>query len=218
MAGEPRVTNTIRSRREQFDLSQGRLAGRVGTSRQTLNAVEAGRTVPSTVLALRLAAALSCRVEDLFRLPGGTGEEVTAGQKLFTLEAMKMENPLRAPHDGWVAELAVAVKAKMATIDVDSAAAVHVDVTNGSVALSGGVRSQPVRKQFEDAARSVGGVRALVDRTIVNPKLRSVRESLSDAALLAKGEDASFQNKVHLAMDAKGFVDSGDDPADEGTS
>ncbi len=79
MAGESRVTNTIRSRREQFDLSQGRLAGRVGASRQTLNAVEAGRTVPSTALALRLAAALSCRVEDLFRLPGGTAEEVTAG-------------------------------------------------------------------------------------------------------------------------------------------
>ena len=91
-----------------------------------------------------------------------------------------------APTQAKDAALAVAVKAKMATIDVDSAAAVHVDVTNGSVALSGEVRSQPVRKQFEDAARSVGGVRALVDRTIVNPKLRSVRESLSDAALLAK--------------------------------
>ena len=28
-----------------------------------------------------------------------------------------------------------------------------------------------------------------------------------NAALLAKGDDASFQNRVHLAMDAKGFVD-----------
>ncbi len=28
-----------------------------------------------------------------------------------------------------------------------------------------------------------------------------------NAALLAKGEDASFQNKVHLAMQAKGFLD-----------
>jgi PTH1 family peptidyl-tRNA hydrolase len=37
----------------------------------------------------------------------------------------------------------------------------------------------------------------------------------ADAALLAKGEDSSFQNRVHLAMDAKGF---GAGDADEGTS
>jgi PTH1 family peptidyl-tRNA hydrolase len=36
------------------------------------------------------------------------------------------------------------------------------------------------------------------------------------SALLAKGEDATFQNKVHLAMDAKGY--GGGDAADEGIS
>jgi len=51
------------------------------------------------------------------------------------------------------------------------------------------------------------------------PWVEAVCDAVADnAALLAKGEDASFQNKVHLAMDAKGFVVSGDDPADEGTS
>ena len=43
-------------------------------------------------------------------------------------------------------------------------------------------------------------------------------ETLTDAAadnadLLARGEDASFQNKIHLAMDAKGFGDKADDEA-----
>jgi PTH1 family peptidyl-tRNA hydrolase len=37
-----------------------------------------------------------------------------------------------------------------------------------------------------------------------------------NAELLAKGEDATFQNKVHLAMDAKGY--GGDEAADEGIS
>jgi peptidyl-tRNA hydrolase, PTH1 family len=37
-----------------------------------------------------------------------------------------------------------------------------------------------------------------------------------NAALLAKGEDASFQNKVHLAMQAKGFFDSKNGDAGDG--
>ncbi len=77
-----KITNNLRSWRERLGLSQGELAGRVRTSRQTLGAIEAGRTVPSTALALRLAATLGCRVEELFHLPGptvpGAEHEVTA--------------------------------------------------------------------------------------------------------------------------------------------
>jgi PTH1 family peptidyl-tRNA hydrolase len=48
------------------------------------------------------------------------------------------------------------------------------------------------------------------------PWVEALCETVADnAALLANGEDASFQNKVHLAMDAKGF---GGDAADEGAS
>lgn len=65
-----RMANSVRAWRERAGLAQWDLAARVQTSRQTLAAIEAGRTVPGTVLALRLAAALACRVEELFRLPG----------------------------------------------------------------------------------------------------------------------------------------------------
>ena len=42
------------------------------------------------------------------------------------------------------------------------------------------------------------------------PWVEALCEIIADnAGLLAKGEDASFQNKVHLAMDAKGFGGSG---------
>jgi len=71
------VVNHLRARRERVQLSQGQLAEQAGTSRQTLNAIEAGRAVPGTALALRLAAALACQVEDLFRL-GDAEEEITA--------------------------------------------------------------------------------------------------------------------------------------------
>jgi putative transcriptional regulator len=49
-------------------LTQAELAERVGVSRKTINTVENGVFIPSTLLALKLAAALRKRVEDLFYL------------------------------------------------------------------------------------------------------------------------------------------------------
>ena len=40
-----------------------------------------------------------------------------------------------------------------------------------------------------------------------------MRTTPSNAALLADGKDSTFQNKVHLAMQAKGFFDKDDDGA-----
>lgn len=59
----------LAERRQAAGLSQRALADAVGISRQALSAVEAGRSVPSTVLSLRLARTLGCTVEDLFALP-----------------------------------------------------------------------------------------------------------------------------------------------------
>lgn len=84
------------------------------------------------------------------------------------------------------AVLAAAVATKLATIDLDSASAVHVRAAGGTVTLTGQVRSQAVRTRFEAAARAIGGVRAVDDRTALNPKLRSVTEKVSDAALAAR--------------------------------
>ncbi len=54
--------------RTAANLTQAELAERVGVSRKTINTVENGVFVPSTVLALKLAAALKKKVEDLFYL------------------------------------------------------------------------------------------------------------------------------------------------------
>lgn len=68
---EPHITPHLRGRRADAGLSQRDLAARVGISRQAVVAIEAGKQVPSTVVALQMARALRCRVEDLFTLPSG---------------------------------------------------------------------------------------------------------------------------------------------------
>lgn len=52
-------------------MTQGTLADRVGVSRQSINYIEQGTYAPSVTLALRIAAELGVRIEDIFTL----GEE-----------------------------------------------------------------------------------------------------------------------------------------------
>lgn len=61
-------SSSLRACRERAGVSQQALAREVGVSRQALIAIEAGRQVPSTALALAIAGALGRRVEDLFAL------------------------------------------------------------------------------------------------------------------------------------------------------
>ena len=61
--------NTLREARALRGLTQADLATMVGVSRKTINTVENGIFVPSTVLSLRLARALGTSVEALFQLP-----------------------------------------------------------------------------------------------------------------------------------------------------
>lgn len=64
-----RLVVSLRAHREAAGLTQAALAEAAGVSRKTVNTVENGVFVPSTELALRLAAVLGTRVEDLFALP-----------------------------------------------------------------------------------------------------------------------------------------------------
>jgi putative transcriptional regulator len=66
------VQNSIRDRRSQRDLSQGSLANAMDVSRQTINAIETGRHLPSLPLAIGLARFFETTVEDLFPPEPGT--------------------------------------------------------------------------------------------------------------------------------------------------
>lgn len=62
------LANTLRDERTRLGWTQAELAERVGVSRKTVNTVENGVFVPSTTLALKLAAAIGKPVEALFTL------------------------------------------------------------------------------------------------------------------------------------------------------
>lgn len=62
------MKNTIRVQRAILNITQAELASRVQVSRQAINSIEAGKYVPSTVLALRLAKVFGVSVEDIFEL------------------------------------------------------------------------------------------------------------------------------------------------------
>jgi len=64
------LLTTMKTHRATHDLTQEDLAQLVGVTRKSINAIEAGRMVPSTVLALKLARALGVTVEALFKLEG----------------------------------------------------------------------------------------------------------------------------------------------------
>jgi putative transcriptional regulator len=62
------LTNRVREAREACGWTQAQLAERIGVSRKTVNTVENGVFVPSTVIALKMARALGEPVERLFSL------------------------------------------------------------------------------------------------------------------------------------------------------
>ncbi len=62
------IENRLRDLRSQKGISQTELASAAGITRQAVCAIEANRYLPTTAVALRLAAVLNCRVEDLFNL------------------------------------------------------------------------------------------------------------------------------------------------------
>jgi putative transcriptional regulator len=60
------VTNDVREFREQRGLSQGQLATELRVSRQTVNAIETGRYLPSLPLAFAIARFFGRRIEEVF--------------------------------------------------------------------------------------------------------------------------------------------------------
>jgi len=65
------MKNTVKVERAIKDITQQDLATAVGVSRQTINSIEAGGYVPSTVLALKIARYFGKPVETIFTLEEG---------------------------------------------------------------------------------------------------------------------------------------------------
>ncbi len=63
------LRNNLEDLRKASGLTQQELSEAAEVSRKSINAIENGIYVPSTVLALKIAKTLNCKVEDLFKLP-----------------------------------------------------------------------------------------------------------------------------------------------------
>lgn len=62
------MTNTVRVERAILDITQQDLAQAVGVSRQTINSIESGKYVPSTILALKIARYFGKSTDAIFKL------------------------------------------------------------------------------------------------------------------------------------------------------
>ena len=71
----------LTQRRKEAGITQANLAEAVQVSRKSINAIENGIYVPSTVLSLKIAMVLNCQVEDLFKLHDGTFPLLTESKK-----------------------------------------------------------------------------------------------------------------------------------------
>jgi len=63
------LNNQLEERRRASGLTQSELAEKVGVSRKSINSIENGVYIPTTVLSLKISKELNCSVHDLFQLP-----------------------------------------------------------------------------------------------------------------------------------------------------
>ena len=64
-----KLLNRLQKLRKKAGLTQEELSNSAEVSRKSINAIENGVYVPSTVLALKISKTLGCKVEDIFKLP-----------------------------------------------------------------------------------------------------------------------------------------------------
>ena len=62
------MKNTVRVERAIKDITQQQLADAIGVSRNTINSIESGKYVPSTVLALKIARYFEKPTDSIFEL------------------------------------------------------------------------------------------------------------------------------------------------------
>ena len=88
------IDNNLRLLRASKGISQGDLAQSAHITRQAVCAIEGNQYLPTTAVALRLAGALGCRVEDLFSLRA-TGELIDGDMVGITSRSNQAQGPVR---------------------------------------------------------------------------------------------------------------------------
>lgn len=207
--GEPEdrsseLENRLRERRQAAGLSQQQLADLAGITRQAVSALEGGRYSPATSVALQLARALGCRLEELFSLK--SCGEIVEGELLG--EILASGYPVRAQVSQVGHRVLVRPLAGVGELTGLGAAADGVIV--GAVSTGGRVRVE-LLKERETVGRKivVGGcdpAMFLADGHIGRREKDRVAPCLmgSGAALGALGRGEIHVAGVHLAEEESG--------------
>jgi len=132
-----RVRNQLASVRRSRGIGAADLARRVGVSRQTVYAIEAGIYVPNTEVTLRLAKELEVAVEDLFSLPAGQPPPPESlGVEVLSATALAKGQPVRICRNGsrWIS---VPVSASPYYLPEADGVISRVNRSQGTVKLAG---------------------------------------------------------------------------------
>ncbi|MEO8763101.1 MAG: helix-turn-helix transcriptional regulator [Ginsengibacter sp.] len=62
------MKNLIKVERARCNITQAGLAEKVKVARQTIIAIEAGKFIPSTLLAFKIANGLNCKIDEIFMI------------------------------------------------------------------------------------------------------------------------------------------------------
>ena len=79
------LENNLKKIRKSYKLTQQQLAQKVGVSRQSVYAIETGKSEPSLILALKMASALKVNISEIFRLVDNKKEGIDEDISPFTI-------------------------------------------------------------------------------------------------------------------------------------
>src|SRR5215831_4612633 len=148
--------NHLKDLRVARGLSQGELAASAGITRQAVCAIETGKYLHTTAVALRLASVLNCQVEDLFRLIA-TGE-IVRGELIPGLRPESVARNARVK--------VVRVGERLIVRTVASLG----DVLNYAIPADGLVVDLPESRKIEKGLRPVQ-VQLLRDRRLIEQEI-----------------------------------------------
>jgi len=148
------------------------------------------------------AFACACLAACAFAMGGCSSNDVSK-----TAQSVATSAPVLAASDML---LAIAVKARLAAADIDSASGVSVSAHNGAVVLSGTVRTKQEIPTLHDAARGVNGVRTVrvnlrVDRSKPTASDQAADLSLSARVMASVASQAGL-NALSIRANAKNGV------------
>ena len=198
------LQNQVRALRESRGLSQVALAEAARLTRQSVGAIETGRATPAVDVALRVAQALDCRVEDLFTQPAA--ESVSAEP---ASSALGPRVALARVAGRWVAH-------PLERSDIRHAADGLVTAGRGSRTARGSIAVQPMRPTSELERTFVvmgcaAGLGVLADRLNSRAGSGSGRclwlSRTSTAAMGALAREQTHLAGVHLVDPETGAAD-----------